>query len=346
MRPLVLSYAGVLPAFRAPPRHAGLGSAVLGRVTLGRNAWLGALSVVRADGHIVRVGDDCRIGARSTLHITEGILPCILGDRVSVGENVCVHACTLGNDIVVGNEAVILDGAVVADDVVFEAGAVVFPNKQVAGGFLYAGSPATAVRPLYEGEVARRRSSLEGPERLAPTAAVATHAASLNVHPSVFMAASASVRGRLSAAEGASIWFSTCCDAGAGHISIGARSNVQDNTLMRVSTELGITVGPDSTVGHNAILGDCRIGAESLIGIGSRVASGTMIGDRVLLAAGARTQPGQELESGWLYSGRPARKRAALDANKLALIRLIVHQYCTYAREFKVRQEERAGECR
>ena len=128
---------------------------MLGRVTVGRNAWLGALSVMRADGHFVRVGDDFHLGARSTLHINHEIFPCIVGDRVSVGRNACVHACTVGSDVVVGDEVVILDGATVDDNVVLEPGATVFPNKTVPGGFVYAGSPAKPVRPL---EPARWRS--------------------------------------------------------------------------------------------------------------------------------------------------------------------------------------------
>jgi len=132
--------------------HAGVGSAVLGRVTVGRNAWLGVLSVMRADGHFVRVGDDFHLGARSTLHINHEIFPCIVGDRVSVGRNACVHACTVGSDVVIGDDVVILDGAVVEDNVVLEAGSCVFPNKKVPGGFVYAGSPAKPVRPVEPGE--------------------------------------------------------------------------------------------------------------------------------------------------------------------------------------------------
>ena len=158
--PHILPYGGVSPSFATPPMHAGVGSAVLGRVTVGRNAWLGALSVMRADGHFVRVGDDFHLGARSTLHINHEIFPCIVGDRVSVGRNACVHACTVGSDVVVGDEVVILDGATVDDNVVLEPGATVFPNKTVPGGFVYAGSPAKPVRPLAAGEVAERRAKM------------------------------------------------------------------------------------------------------------------------------------------------------------------------------------------
>jgi carbonic anhydrase/acetyltransferase-like protein (isoleucine patch superfamily) len=340
--PHILSYGGVSPSFATPPIHAGAGSAVLGRVTVGGNAWLGALSVMRADGHFVRVGDDFHLGARSTLHINHEIFPCIVGDRVSVGRNACVHACTVGSDIVVGDEVVILDGATVDDNVLLEPGSTVFPNKKVPGGFVYAGSPAKPVRPLVTGEVADRRAKMardhEGESVTVPRAAIA--AASL-IHPSVFIASTAGVRGRLMAAEASSIWYSNSFDAGEAAISIGARTNIQDNTTIRCSTPQGVDIGRDSTVGHNVTLHDCAIGNGSLIGIGSVVATGTVVQDRVLLAASARTTPGQVLESGWMYGGNPARQMSRLDEGKHALIDIIIGQYCQYARDFLAAEQER-----
>jgi gamma-carbonic anhydrase len=340
--PYVLPYAGVSPTFAAPPHYAAAAAAVLGRVTVGRGAWLGALSVIRADGHFVRVGDDFHLGPRSTLHIFHEIFPCIVGDRVSVGRGACVHACTVGSDVVVGDGVVILDGAVIEDNVVLEAGATVFPNKRVPGGFLYAGSPAKPQRALATGEAAERRARMaydDGSDvASAPRSAIA---ASSQVHPSVFIASTAAVRGRLIAAEGSSIWYSNGFDAGEAAISIGARTNIQDNTIIRCSTPRGISIGHDSTVGHNVTLEDCVIGNGSLIGIGSVVAAGTVVEDRVLLAAAARTAPGQVLESGWMYAGSPARRMAKLDGGKHALIDIIIGQYCQYARDFLALERER-----
>jgi carbonic anhydrase/acetyltransferase-like protein (isoleucine patch superfamily) len=155
------------------------------------------------------------------------------------------------------------------------------------------------------------------------------------VHPSVFVASTAVVTGRLVAAESSSIWFSNRFDAGEATISIGARTNIQDNTVIRCSTQQGVSIASDSTVGHNVTLGDCRIGSGSLIGIGSIVAPGTIVEDRVLLAASARTTPGQVLETGWMYGGSPARQMSRLDAGKHALIDIIIGQYCEYARNFQ-----------
>jgi carbonic anhydrase/acetyltransferase-like protein (isoleucine patch superfamily) len=332
--PLILSYSGIAPVFAAPPVHAGVGSAVLGRATLGKGAWLGALSVIRADGHYVTAGDELHLGARSTLHINHGIFPCIVGHRVGVGENACVHACTVGSDVAIDDGTVILDGAMVEDNVAFEPGSTVYPNKRIAGGFLYAGSPAKPVRPLADGELAERRRAIaarNGGPHAPPRRAIA---AGSDIHPTVFIAGTASVRGRLIAAEASSIWYSNDFDAGDGAIVLGARTDIQDNTTIRCTSAQGVSLGRDCAVGHNVTLHDCVIGDECLIGIGSVVARGSIVQDRVLLAASARTTPGQVLESGWMYGGSPARQHSRLDEAKLAMTRLIVRQYCDYAQDF------------
>jgi carbonic anhydrase/acetyltransferase-like protein (isoleucine patch superfamily) len=343
--PHILTYAGVQPSFAGPLLHAGAGSVVLGRVALGRNAWLGALSVIRADGHFVRVGHDFHLGARSTLHINHEIHPCIVGDRVAVGRNACVHACTVGSDVVIGDRVVILDGAVVEDNVVLEAGSTVFPNKRIASGFVYAGSPAKPVRALLAGEVEERRGALiaerdnDEPSIKAPV----TRAVGSDVHASVFIASTATVTGRLVAAESASVWYSNDFDAGDAAITIGARTNIQDNTTIRCATTQGVSIGHSSTVGHNVTIHDCVIGNQTLIGIGSTVAPGTVVADRVLLAAAARTTPGQILESGWMYAGNPARRFAPLDEVKDAMTALIVLQYCQYALDFSALERAAAA---
>jgi carbonic anhydrase/acetyltransferase-like protein (isoleucine patch superfamily) len=307
--PFLLSYAGIAPAFAASPIHAGAGSVVLGRATLGRNAWLGAGSVIRADGHFVKVGDDFHLGASSTLHINHEIFPCAVGDQVAVGSNACVHACTVGSDVVIGDGVVILDGAVVEDNVVLEPGSTVFPNKRVPAGALYAGSPAKPVRPLAPGEVAERRAKItrERAEGENTTRRHNATAAGSDVHPSVFIASTAAVRGKLIAAESSSVWYSNSFDAGSAAIRIGARTNIQDNTVIRCATAQGVSIGRESAVGHNVTIHDCVIGDRTLIGIGSTVADGTVVGDCVLLAAAAHTTPARcSKAAGCMPAARPA----------------------------------------
>jgi carbonic anhydrase/acetyltransferase-like protein (isoleucine patch superfamily) len=332
--PFMLPYAATLPQLATPPLHCGEGAAVLGRATLGARARLGVRSVIRADGHYVKAGDDFSLGSRSTVHIAPDLYPAIVGDRVTVGANAVVHACTLGSDIVVEDDVVILDGSEVPDRVVIEARSIVFPRSKLESGKLYAGMPAKPVRDLRPGEIEVRANAL----RMQPEAEPATTALAMEIAEHVFVAATARLRGRIVAARNSSIWFGCQLDAGDGDIRIGENINIQDNTDIDCGSAGGFEIGPDSTIGHNVTLGACRIGARTLIGIGSVVAAGTIIEDDAFLAAGAATTEGQVLESGWLWGNRPARKIAPLDAAKRTLIRLTVEHYCGYAQAFAAAQ--------
>ena len=329
--PFVLPYASVPPRFASPP-VAGPGAAVLGRATIGPNARLGTGSVIRADGNFVRIGDDFVLGDRSTVHIAHDVYPTIIGDRVTVGVNAVVHACTVGSDVVVGDGAVILDGSVVADNVVIEPHSIVFPRSELASGKLYAGMPARPARDLRSNEVeeisARMRRAV-GREIDAPSSL-----AQGGIDESVFVAATAGLRGQVIAAENASIWFGCELDASGGEIVLGENTNIQDNSRIRCRPGHRFTIGADSTIGHNVTLGDCTIGSRSLIGIGAVVANGTVVEDDVFLAAGGETTEGQVLESGFLWGRRPAIKMVSLDQAKRDLIAMTVEHYCAYARAF------------
>ncbi len=300
---LTLPHDGHVPEFSARPVWCGRDSTVIGAVRIGAQAWLGDAAVIRADGQPVILGDRFWLGHRSTVHIATFGQGTTCGDRVTVGRNSVLHACTLGSDVVVEDDVVILDEASVGDGAIIEAGATVFPRAELAGGFAYAGSPARAVRPVGQGEVAERAERLRegGTEGIGPEAEPVS-----DLDPDVFIARTARLRGRVGLGAGASVLFCCALEAEAGPIVIGADTNIQDNTVIRTRGE-GVIIGRDTTVAHNVRIGDCRIGARSLIGIGATVAPGTLIADDVMLAAGSTTDPGQILASGHLWGGRPAR---------------------------------------
>lgn len=333
---LVLPYGGVSPRFDGPPAFRGERAAILGRVTLGAGAVLGASSVIRADGHFVQVGNSFHLGDRATVHIAHDLYPTIIGDSVTVGANAVVHACTVGSDCVIGENAVVLDGSVLEDGIVLDAGSIVFPRSKLAGGQLYAGSPAKPVRRLHPGEVEERAAAIE--QMVLPSSD--RHSVSRpepgegGIDGSVFIASTARLRGTIAAAANSSIWFGCDLDANGGEIVVGFNTNIQDNTLIRCAPGRSFLIGADSTIGHNVTLADCRIGDRSLIGIGSVVASGTVIENDVLLAAGSETVEGQVLERGFLWGRRPAQKMAPLDEAKRELIAQTIVMYCGYARAF------------
>ena len=131
---------------------------VLGEVELGDDVSVWPCAVVRGDMHRIRIGARTSVQDGSVLHITHasdfnpGGWPLTIGSEVTIGHNVTLHGCTIGDRVLVGMGAVIMDGAVVENEVIIAAGALVTPGKKLQSGYLYAGSPAKQVRPLKEQE--------------------------------------------------------------------------------------------------------------------------------------------------------------------------------------------------
>lgn len=334
---MVLPYDQTWPKLAAEPVYAGERAAVLGQASLGEGAWLGNRSVIRADGHHVRVGRNFHLGPRGTVHIAHDLYPAIIGNDVSAGENAVIHACEVGNECIIGPDATVLDGSVVEPCTVLAPASVVYPRSRLTGGWLYSGCPAKPVRALAAGELdsehARIRSALSaagksGTKRQRSGVSVGFSAA---VKP--FVACTAELAGTVCAEADVSIWYGCRLDAGRNRIVIGERTNIQDNTIM-VCSERDVVIGENVTIGHNASLTDCTIGANSLVGISAVVSRGTVVEDDVLLAAGAQTLPNQRLESGWMWAGRPARCIAPLNQAKRAMMAQTIPIYCLYASRF------------
>ena len=133
-------------------------SVVLGDVVLGDDCSVWPMAVIRGDMHRIRIGARTSVQDGSVLHITHASdfnpdgFPLTIGDDVTIGHKAILHGCTLGNRILVGMGAIVMDGAVVEDEVIIAAGAVVTPGKHLESGFVYAGNPARALRPLKERE--------------------------------------------------------------------------------------------------------------------------------------------------------------------------------------------------
>ena len=335
MSPFTLPYDGTAPRLEGPPVHAGPGAAVLGRVTMGSDAWLGAGAVIRADGHYVAIGDGFRLGARGTVHIAHDVYPTHVGHGVTAGTNAVIHACDIGENCHLGRDVVILDGSKVGAGAAFADGALVYPRSEIEGGWLYAGRPARPERRLGPDELAalhaRSRGEADEARELPDGGEAEWKAAG-------FAAATAATRGRVVVSPDVGIWYGCVLDAGRHEIAIGASSNIQDNTVIRCEAR-DVHIGRESTVGHNVTISDSVVGSGSLVGIGADLAPGTVVEDDVLVAAGARTEPGQRLDAGWLYAGAPARKLRPLDERTRAIIAKTWPQYCDYARKYRVAEQ-------
>ena len=133
---------------------------VLGGVVLGDDVSVWPQVAIRGDMHQITVGDRTSVQDGCILHITHAGpynangWPLSIGSDVTIGHSATLHGCKIGHRVLVGMSATVMDGAVVEDDVVIAAGALITPGKQLRSGFLYAGSPAREVRPLSEKELA------------------------------------------------------------------------------------------------------------------------------------------------------------------------------------------------
>jgi carbonic anhydrase/acetyltransferase-like protein (isoleucine patch superfamily) len=120
---------------------------VLGRVTLGAKAsvWFGA--VVRGDNDDIVIGAGSNVQDGAVLHVDPGF-PMRIGERVSIGHQVMLHGCTIGDRSLIGIQAIVLNGAVIGPDCLVGAGALVTEGKQFPARSLILGAPAKVVREL------------------------------------------------------------------------------------------------------------------------------------------------------------------------------------------------------
>jgi len=124
---------------------------VLGDVTLGAQSsvWFGA--VLRGDINRIAVGHHSNVQDNSVLHVADDF-PCIVGNWVTVGHSAIVHACKVGDEVLVGMGAVILDGAVIGKQSLIGARALVTQGTRIPPGSLVLGAPAKVVRALTKKE--------------------------------------------------------------------------------------------------------------------------------------------------------------------------------------------------
>jgi carbonic anhydrase/acetyltransferase-like protein (isoleucine patch superfamily) len=133
-------------------------SVLVGDITLGNDVSIWPLVAARGDVNTICIGDRTNIQDGTVLHVTRKSVsnpegnPLIIGEDVTVGHKCMLHGCTLGSRILVGMGAIIMDGAVVEDDVFIGAGALVPPHKTLTSGYLYVGNPVKQVRLLKESE--------------------------------------------------------------------------------------------------------------------------------------------------------------------------------------------------
>jgi len=154
------------------------------------------------------------------------------------------------------------------------------------------------------------------------------------IHDSAWIAETATIIGDVSIGEQASVWFGVTIRGDNTSITIGNRSNVQENSVLHVDPGFELTVGDDVTIGHQVMLHGCTIGDNCLIGIQSVVMNGATIGKNCLVGAGALITEGKSFPDGSLIVGVPAKVLRPLTEDEIKRLSGSAANYVTRAELF------------
>jgi len=151
----------------------------------------------------------------------------------------------------------------------------------------------------------------------------------------------AAVIGRVTIGEDSSIWPGAVVRGDVNAIEIGARTSIQDGSILHVASArlagaegIPLVIGDDCTVGHRVILHACTVGNRCLIGMGAIVMDGAVIGDEVIVAAGSLVPAGKELPPRTLWIGSPARQQRALQPDEIARLTESAAHYVALKNEY------------
>jgi len=157
----------------------------------------------------------------------------------------------------------------------------------------------------------------------------------------VYVDGSARIVGDVILGDDASIWPLVAARGDVNKIRIGARSNVQDGSVLHVTRKSSqnpegfpLIIGEDVTVGHKCMLHGCQLGDRILVGMGAIIMDGVVVEDDVFIGAGTLVPPNKRLESGYLYVGNPMQKKRPLKESELAFLKQSAVNYVVLKDEY------------
>jgi carbonic anhydrase/acetyltransferase-like protein (isoleucine patch superfamily) len=142
-----------------------------------------------------------------------------------------------------------------------------------------------------------------------------------------WIAPDASVIGRVRLGERVGIWFGAVLRGDNEWIEIGARTNVQDGSVLHTDIGFPLKIGAGCTIGHRALVHGCTIGDNCLVGMGAIVMNGARVGDNCIIGAGAIITEGKDFPDNALLVGAPARSIRMIDEQAHALLKLAASTY-------------------
>jgi carbonic anhydrase/acetyltransferase-like protein (isoleucine patch superfamily) len=158
---------------------------------------------------------------------------------------------------------------------------------------------------------------------------------------SCYVDESAVLVGDIECADEVGIWPLVAARGDVNHIRIGARTNIQDGSVLHVTRTseanpkgFPLIIGADVTVGHKCMLHGCTLGDRILVGMGAIIMDGVVVQDDVFIGAGTLVPPNKTLKSGYLYKGNPAEQARPLKDNEIAFLKQSALNYVKLKNEY------------
>ncbi len=156
------------------------------------------------------------------------------------------------------------------------------------------------------------------------------------IHPTAFVAENAVIIGDVEIGPHSNIWFGCTLRGDVNIIRIGANSNIQDGTVVHVSTGgQGTHIGDNVTVGHMALLHDCTVESNAFVGMKACMLDKSRLEDGSMLAAGGLLTPGKIVPRGELWAGNPAKHFRPLTEKDVEMIARSAERYCELAASYQ-----------
>ena len=156
------------------------------------------------------------------------------------------------------------------------------------------------------------------------------------IAPDAFIAENATIIGDVVIGSGASIWFGCVLRGDTNYIRVGARTNIQDGTVVHVPREgKGTDIGDGVMIGHLALIHACTIESGSMIGMNAVVMDDAVVESDAIVAAGALVSPGKIVKSREVWAGRPAKYWRPMNDQDRFYFRSGVDHYCELGEEYR-----------
>ena len=161
------------------------------------------------------------------------------------------------------------------------------------------------------------------------------------IHPTIdraaFIAPGAVVTGNVTIGAESSVWFGCIMRGDVHSVTIGARTNIQDGTVIHVTRGDGPTfIGSGITIGHRALLHACRLEDDCFIGMGAILLDNVVVESGAMVAAGAMVPPGKRVAKGQIWAGNPAKYFRDLTEKEAEFIPVSAQNYVDLAQEYKL----------